>query len=73
MHILVIEDEEKLAQSIKKGLEKNGYAVDYLLDGESGERRLALRRDDYDFLILDLMLPGKNGFEVCRSLRAQGA
>jgi len=72
MRILIIEDEEKLAQSLKKGLEKSGYAVDYLLDGESGERRLKTRHKDYDFVILDLMLPNKNGFEVCRSLRDEG-
>jgi DNA-binding response OmpR family regulator len=72
MHILIIEDEEKLAQSLKKGLERSGYAVDYLLDGESGERRLNIRHKDYDFVILDLMLPGKSGFEVCKALRDRG-
>jgi DNA-binding response OmpR family regulator len=72
MRVLIVEDEEKLALSLKKGLEKSGYAVDYLLDGEAGERRLKTRHQDYDVVILDLMLPGKNGFEVCRSLRDQG-
>lgn len=72
MHFLVIEDEEKLALSLKKGLEKKGFAVDYLLDGESGQRRLEMSHKDYDFLILDLMLPGKNGFEVCKSVREYG-
>lgn len=72
MRILIIEDEEKLAKSLKKGLEKNGYAVDYLTDGEAGERRIQMYQKDYDFVILDLMLPGKNGFEICKSVRDQG-
>jgi DNA-binding response OmpR family regulator len=72
MRVLIVEDEEKLALSLKKGLEKSGYAVDYLLDGEAGERRLKTRHQDYDIVVLDLMLPGKSGFEVCRSLRDQG-
>lgn len=72
MRILIIEDEEKLAKSLKRGLERSGYAVDYLLDGEAGQRRLELYRDDYDLVVLDLMLPGKNGFEVCAELRKQG-
>jgi DNA-binding response OmpR family regulator len=72
MRILIIDDEEKLAKSLKRGLERSGYAVDYLLDGESGERRLELYKNDYDLVILDLMLPGKNGFEVAASMRKQG-
>ncbi len=72
MRILVIEDEEKLAQSLKKGLERSGYAVDYLLDGEAGSRRLELSHSDYDLVILDLMLPKKNGFEVCKEAREKG-
>jgi DNA-binding response OmpR family regulator len=72
MRILIIEDEEKLAESLKKGLERSGYATDYLLDGETGERRIELYHKDYDAVILDLMLPGKNGFEVCRSIRQKG-
>ena len=72
MRILIIEDEEKLAKSLKKGLEKNGYAVDYLTDGEAGERRIQMYQKDYDFVILDLMLPGKDGFAICKSVREQG-
>lgn len=72
MRILIVEDQEEIASGLKLGLQKNGHAVDYLLDGESGERRMALRRDDYDFLILDLMLPGKSGLDVCRTLREMG-
>ncbi len=72
MRILIIEDEEKLALSLKKGLERSGYAADYVLDGEAGERRIELYHKDYDIVILDLMLPKKNGFEVCRGVRERG-
>ncbi|MBM3257510.1 MAG: response regulator transcription factor [Candidatus Liptonbacteria bacterium] len=71
MRVLIIEDEEKLAKSLQKGLEKNGYAADYLLDGEMGERRIEMNHGDYDVVVLDLMLPKKNGFEVCRDARAR--
>lgn len=71
MRILIIEDEEKLAQSLKKGLEKEGYAVDYVLDGEAGQRRIEVSHKDYDVFIVDLMLPKKDGFEICRNVRAQ--
>lgn len=72
MRILIIEDEEKLAQSLQKGLTQNGYASDYILDGESGERRIKIHEKDYDIIVLDLMLPKKNGFEVCKSVRSSG-
>ncbi|MBI4708960.1 MAG: response regulator transcription factor [Candidatus Portnoybacteria bacterium] len=69
MKILIIEDQEKLAKLIKKGLEQEGYSADYLMDGESGQRRLELNHKDYDLLILDLMLPRKSGYEVCKNIR----
>ena len=69
MRILIIEDEAKLAKSLKLGLEQEGYAVDYLLDGESGQQRLELSSNDYDLVILDVMLPGKDGISVCRYWR----
>ncbi len=71
MRILIVEDEEKLAKSLKKGLEKEGYAVDYCLDGEAGERRIEISHKDYDAVVLDLMLPKKDGFEICRNIRRQ--
>src|SRR3989338_739837 len=71
MRVLIVEDEEKLAQSLKKGLEKEGYAVDYVLDGEAGQRRLEVSAKDYDVVVLDLMMPKKDGFEVCRNVREQ--
>ena len=72
MRILIIEDEVKLAESLKKGLEKEGYAADFVTDGEAGQRRIEMSHNDYDVIILDLMLPKKDGFEVCRNVRAQG-
>lgn len=71
MKLLIVEDEEKLAVSLKKGLEKEGYAVDYVLDGEAGQRRIELCRKDYDLIVMDLMLPKKDGFEVVKNVRAQ--
>lgn len=69
MKILIVEDEEKLANAIKKGLEKVGYTADCVYDGETAERRILLHHDDYDLVILDLLLPKKNGFEICRHIR----
>ena len=69
MRILIIEDEEKLAKSLKRALEGEGYAVDYRLDGIEGERHMSLNHRDYDLLLLDVMLPGKDGIAVCDSLR----
>jgi len=72
MHILIVEDEEKLAKALKIGLEEEGHAVDYLMDGKHGENRIVMCQHDYDLVILDLMLPGKNGFEVCKDVREMG-
>jgi two-component system copper resistance phosphate regulon response regulator CusR len=72
MRILIIEDNKKLADSISRGLKQEGYAADYLLDGLEGEKRMLVSHPDYDLLILDLMLPGKGGLEICSNLRANG-
>ena len=72
MRILIIEDEERLAELIKRGLEREGYAADAVFDGETGQKRLELYRDDYDAVILDLMLPQISGLEVCKRVRAEG-
>ena len=71
MKVLIIEDNEKLAQSLKRGLEQEGFSADYLLDGESGQKRIELRVDAYNAVILDVMLPKKDGIAVCRDLRAK--
>jgi DNA-binding response OmpR family regulator len=72
MKILIIEDEENLVKLIKKSLESEGYAVDYLMDGESGLSRILLNYKDYDLIILDLMLPKKSGSEICQTIRKMG-
>ncbi len=71
MRILVVEDERKIAQAIKRGLELKGYAVDVVYDSDSG---LAAAADpDYDVIVLDRMLPGSmDGVELCRRLRDEG-
>lgn len=68
MRVLVVEDEEKLAALIRKGLEGRGLAVDLAGDGEEALWRAASTA--YDAIVLDVMLPGIDGFEVCRRLRA---
>lgn len=67
MKILVVEDEVKVAEFLKKGLEEQGYLTDVAYDGQMGEK-LALR-NQYDILLLDVILPGINGFELCRRIR----
>jgi two-component system OmpR family response regulator len=71
MRILVIEDNQKLADSITRGLRQEGYAADYLTNGTDGEKRMLIDNRDYDLLILDLTLPGKGGIDICRTLRAE--
>jgi DNA-binding response OmpR family regulator len=71
MRILVIEDERKVANFIASGLGQEGYAVDVLHEGtDAGAQALAC---DYDAVILDLMLPGRTGFQVLRDIRARKA
>lgn len=72
MRILVVEDNQKLADSLTRGFTQEGYAADYLLNGEEGKRRLSVSHKDYDVVILDVTLPGKSGLEVCRGLREEG-
>jgi DNA-binding response OmpR family regulator len=72
MRILVIEDEEKLAEAIRQGLTLKGYAVDTVADGEKGLTRISLYRDDYDLVILDLMLPTMDGYSILRGARENG-
>jgi DNA-binding response OmpR family regulator len=71
MRILVVEDERKVASFIQSGLEQDGFAVDVLGDGdEAGEQAGMI---DYDCIVLDLMLPGRSGFQVLRDIRARKA
>ncbi|TMA53090.1 MAG: response regulator transcription factor [Deltaproteobacteria bacterium] len=67
MHILIVEDEKKVASFIQRGLEAEHYAVDVAHDGETGLTRLG--DGDYDLLILDLMLPQRDGLAVLQEVR----
>ena len=69
MRILVIEDEKKIANFIKRGLKEEGYAVDLAVDGEEGHYLAST--NDYDLVILDLMIPKMDGLAVCRKLRQE--
>jgi heavy metal response regulator len=71
MRILLAEDEPDAARLLAKGLREQSYAVDVVADGEAAVFQASI--NDYDLLILDVMLPLKDGFEVCRELRAGGA
>ena len=68
MRILVVEDEHQIANSIKKGLEQEGFAVDVEYEGVGGYDLAAT--EDYDAIVLDLLLPGMDGMEICKKLRA---
>ena len=70
MRILVVEDEKRLAASLRTGLEAEGFAVDTAYDGQDGLWHA--REHDYDAILLDIMLPGLNGYKVCEALRAEG-
>ncbi len=70
MHILVVEDDKHLARAISRGLEAEGFAVDVSLDGIDGQWRAT--ENAYDLILLDIMLPGKNGYRVCAELREAG-
>ncbi len=70
MRILLVEDEHKIANSIKRGLEQERYAVDVAYTGTDGYDLACV--ESYDLIILDLMLPGMDGLTVCQKLREQG-
>lgn len=70
MRVLVVEDEHKIANSIKKGLEQELFAVDVAYDGEEGYDLAS--SEEYDLIILDLMLPKMDGVTICKKLRSEG-
>ena len=70
MKILVIEDEKRIADNIKKGLEFKAYTVDVQYDGQNGFEIAST--EHYDLIILDINLPGKDGLTICRQLRDEG-
>ncbi|HEX2027051.1 MAG TPA: response regulator transcription factor [Nitriliruptorales bacterium] len=69
MRVLVVEDEQRLAKSIALGLEDHGFAVDVDHHGQTGFDKA--RFGDYDAIVLDIMLPGLNGYEIARRLRSE--
>lgn len=69
MRILVIEDENKVADFIKRGLKEEGYSVDVVFDGEEGHFQAT--SNEYDVIILDLMLPKMDGITLCKKLRQE--
>src|SRR5437773_8915705 len=70
MRVLLIEDDRKAARLLSKGLQEEGFVVDVASTGEGGEEQAAL--NEYDLVILDWLLPGRDGLAVCRALRASG-
>ncbi len=67
MRVLVVDDEQRLASSLRRGLEADGFAVDVALNGTDG--LWMAQENPYDAIVLDIMLPGLNGFQVCQRLR----
>lgn len=71
MHLLLVEDEERLARALKRALQEEGHVVDWVGDGQDALEQA--RTEVYDALLLDVMLPGLSGFDIARTLRAEGA
>lgn len=72
MRLLIVEDEVALAEPLKKNLELKGYAVDWVQDGKKALSRILLYRNDYDLVLLDLMLPEMDGASIIQKIRAEG-
>lgn len=70
VRILIVEDEHKIANALKRGLEQEHYAVDVAFDGDDG--LASAEAENYDLIILDRMLPGKDGITICQELRKGG-
>ena len=69
MRILVVEDDKKISEFIQEGLREEGYAVDVAMDGEEGH--FLATTNDYDLIVLDLMIPKMDGLELCKKLRQE--
>ncbi|WP_106402901.1 response regulator transcription factor [Actinocorallia populi] len=70
MRLLIVEDERRLALSLARGLTAEGFTVDVVHDGSEGLHRAT--EEEYDLLVLDVMLPGMSGYRICSALRAAG-
>jgi len=68
MRILLVEDDRKAARLLARGLQEEGFVVDVAITGEEGEEKATV--NEYDVIVLDWLLPGKDGVAVCRALRA---
>lgn len=71
LRVLLVEDEPAAAKILAKGLREQSYAVDVAADGEDAEFKASVNQ--YDLIVLDVRLPRKDGFQVCRELRAAGS
>ena len=69
MRVLLVEDEQRIGHFVRRALTEQGFAVDYLVDGD--EAYAAARSQSYDALVLDIMLPGRDGLSILRNLREQ--
>ena len=65
--ILIIEDDQGIAELERDYLEANGFSADIAVDGKTGEKKAL--EDAYDLILLDIMLPGRDGFQICRTIR----
>lgn len=70
MNVLFVEDEAKIADFVRAGLKEQGFVVDYCDNGDEGSCRA--RENEYDVIVLDIMVPGKDGLSILKSLRRQG-
>ncbi len=70
MHLLLVEDERRLASAVKRVLEEEGHVVDWFDDG--GDALLQAQTEEYDLMLLDVMLPSMNGYDITRRLRGKG-
>ncbi len=71
MRILIVEDEPSISNFLKEGLEEEGFAVDIAINGKTGLQLAMDNLDEYDTIILDWMLPGLSGIEICRNIRKE--
>ena len=70
MRLLLVEDDSRIARFVARGLQEQSYAVDVATNSEDALYHVEI--NDYDFVVLDIMIPGKNGLEVCRAIRSLG-
>ena len=70
MKVLIVEDNIKLGENLKQGLNQEGYAVELVADGLSAFNKVNLNHEEYDLIVLDRMLPGKDGVSICKHWRA---